>query len=153
MAWQSLGSISVTATSSVLTIGPVDLPPYDGITLSVQQTSGQSPWPYGYGLLWVENSNGRELGTIKVFGHLEGESYRLGEGMSSLLGGGLLKFSPRLYNLRWLKASGAVWNLRFAYDKPSTTLPPNRYRSPGFEKEDGVPLTLLKVGSFGRIYF
>lgn len=154
MAWKRVGSIICSATTTEpLTIGPVLLPPFGGIEIKVTQASGQSPWPYGFGLLWVENSFGREIGTIKVYGHVEGECYRLGAGLSSLLGGGMLKFSPRHYNLRWLKASGERWELVFDYDAPNTQLPADRYRSPGFELTDGVGIPVVAVGNSGRLRF
>jgi hypothetical protein len=153
MAWQTVGTITCNATSSELVIGAVTLPPFNGLEIKVTQIGGQSPWPFSYGLLWVENSFGRELGTIKVYGHTEGDVYRLGAGLSSLLGGGLLKFSPRLYNLRWLKASGQTWTLRFDYDKPATNLPQDRYRSPGFEREDGFGISVVAAGNLGRLLF
>lgn len=153
MAWKRIGEIACTATSDVLTVGPVVLPPMNGIEVKVTQLGGRSPWPYSFGLLWAENSFGRELGTIKVFGTREGDVYRLGAGLSSLLGGGVLKFAPRMYNLRWLRASGEVWELRFDYDEPRVTLPQDRYRSPGFERGDGLSLPLIAVGTSGRLRF
>lgn len=152
MAWKRIGQITVTATSDVVTVGPVVLPPFGGIELTVRQLGGRQPWPYSYGLLWVENTYGREVGTIKVFGHTEGETYRLGAGLSSLLGGGVLKFKPRLYNLRWLRASGENWTLDFWYDAPSQ-LPQDRYRSPGFERDDGFALPLVGAGNLARLRF
>jgi len=154
MAWKRIGSITASiATIHPITVGPVFLPPFGGIEVWVRQTSGPSPWPYGFGLLWVENSWGRELGTIKVYGHMEGEAYRLGAGLSSLLGGGVLKFFPRSYNARWFRASGEKWQLEFFYDEPNTQLPADRYRAPGFQRPDEFLLPLVAVGNLGRLRF
>lgn len=153
MAWQDLGSITVGPLTTSVTIGPVNLPPFGGIVVRVRQIGGQSPWPFSYGLLWVANSHGRELGTIKVYGHVEGESYRLGAGLPSLLGGGMLSFAPRLYNTRWLRASGTRWTLAFEYDSPGTELPQDRVQSPGFQDVSGRLLPLVGVGSLGRVRF
>jgi hypothetical protein len=119
----------------------------------VKQNGGPQPWPYGYGLLYVLNSRGRELGTIRVHGHTEGETYRLGAGLSSLVGGGVLYFTPRLWNLRWLDAMNTRWALEFSYDSPDMSLPQDRVQSPGFELPDGRRLPLVPVGSTGRLKF
>jgi hypothetical protein len=153
MAWQDLGSITVGPMTTSVLVGPVNLPPFGGIVVRVRQIGGPSPWPFSYGLLWVSNSNGRELGTIKVYGHTEGESYRLGDRLPSLLGGGLLYFAPRLYNTRWLRSSGTTWTLAFQYDSPSTELPQDRVQSPGFQSDSGRLLPLVSVGSLGRLRF
>ncbi len=117
-----IGSITVGPTDEEVIIGPIEVPPGDGIEVWVQQTSPvSSPWTYSYGLLWAENANGRFAGTIPIYGHPEGETYRLGAGLSSSVGSGMLKFSPRLWNLRWLQRSGEAWSLDFWADQPSDT--------------------------------
>lgn len=113
MVWTKIGSVTVGPFDSEVTIGPINVPPQNGVELWVQQVSPPSSWNYGYGLLWAENSNGRFIGTIKVYGHPEGEAYRLGDGLSSSIGTGVLKFSPRAYNLRWIEASNETWSLDF----------------------------------------
>lgn len=153
MAWRSVGSVSCGPSRLPYAIGRVELPPFGGIVVRVQQTSGKSPWPFSYGLLWVQNSNGRELGTIKVHGTLEGDTYRLGAGLPSLVGGGILYFSPRTYNARWLARSGELWNLAFSYDNPAIELPQDRYQAPGFMLPAGRLLQLVAAGSLGRLQF
>ncbi|MFZ9656477.1 MAG: hypothetical protein ACO29V_12550 [Limnohabitans sp.] len=104
-----------------MTIGTVDLAAgADTLWVRIVQQGGDSPWPYGFGLLSWQSLEGRELGTAKVYGHLEGETYRLGNGLSPVERRGLLVFEPRMYNLRWLKASGAVWNLAFEVESGVT---------------------------------
>ena len=152
MVWQLVGSVTVGPTDKEVTIGPIEVPPQDGVEVWVQQTSPPSCWNYGYGLLWAENTYGRFIGTIKVYGKPEGEAYRLGDGLSSSLGSGMLKFSPRSWNLRWLRASNERWSLSFYYDSPDT-LPQDRYRSPGFQRRDGFAIPVIAVGSAGRLLF
>ena len=114
MAWQSVGSITVGPTDREVTVGTVDLEDgADTLWVRVIQQGGDSPWPYGFGLLSWQTTEGRELGTAKAYGHHEGEVFRLGVGLSPMERSGLLKFEPRSYNLRWLQASGETWYLAF----------------------------------------
>ncbi len=152
MVWKLIGSATVGPTDQEVTIGPIEVPPQDGVEVWVQQTSPASPWKYSYGLLWAENAYGRFIGTIKVYGHPEGEAYRLGEGLSASLRSGVLKFSPRLWNLRWLQVSNERWSLDFWVDLPDD-LPDDRYRSPAFERADGFSIPVVAVGSLGRLRF
>lgn len=153
MSWKPVGSVAVGPLSEEAIVGPVNLPPMGGIVLRVRQTSGRSPWPYSFGLVYVRNSQGRELGTIKVFGTLEGECYRLGEGLPSVVGAGMLYFSPRLYNRAWLKHAAEPWSLSFEYDDPDVNLPQDRHQAPGFVGVGGALLDLVSVGSLGRVRF
>ena len=152
MTWRRVGSLTVTASDDVLTVGPLSFSPNDGIQVRVVQTSPVSVWKYSYGLLWVETIYGRDLGTIKVYGHTEGADYRLGAGLSSLLGDGVLKFSPRLWNRKWLQASGETWGLQFWADEPGD-LPTDRYEAPGFQTTDKVNIPVVLVGTAGRLSF
>ena len=152
MVWTKIGSATVGPFDSEIEIGPIEVPPQDGVEVWVQQTSPPSVWKYSYGLLWAENAYGRFIGTIKVYGHTEGEAYRLGEGLSASLRTGMLKFSPRAWNLGWIKASNETWSLDFWADLPDQ-LPDDRYRSPGFERSDGFTIPLVLVGTFGRLRF
>jgi len=114
MAFTSVGSITGGPTDREVTVGNVTLDDgADSLWVRVVQQGGDSPWPYGFGLLSWQSVEGRELGTIKVYGHHDGETYRLGNGLSPVERGGVLKFEPRMYNLRWLKASGERWSLAF----------------------------------------
>ena len=151
MAWKRVGSATLTATSQRVRIGFTPVPPQDGVEVWVRQTSGGPNFRLGYCLLYLENEWGRELGTIKVWPKLAGESYRLGNGLSSLVGGGLLWVEPRSYNLRWLDSQGAV-SIEVLVDEPSQ-LPPDRYRSPGFVDPVDVALYLVQVGTSGRLRF
>ena len=147
-----MGSANVGPYDDEVTIGPITTPPQDGIEVWVQQTSPVSCWKFGYGLLWADNEFGRFIGTIKVYGHPEGEAYRLGSGLSSSVGSGVLKFAPRMWNTQWLRASGERWSLDFYVDEVET-LPDDRYRSPGFQRRDGFSLPVVAVGELGRLSF
>jgi hypothetical protein len=121
MAWQSLGSITVGPNDLAVQIGTVDLAAgADTLWVRATQQGGQSPWPYGFGLLSWRTTEGRELGTAKVFGHLEGETYRLGAGLPPVERRGVLWFEPRSYNLQWLKVSGQQWTLGFEQQSGTT---------------------------------
>jgi hypothetical protein len=151
MAWRQIGSATLTATSDRARIGYVKTPPQGGIEVWVRQTSGGPNFRLGYCLLYLENQWGRELGTVKVWPKLSGEAYRLGAGLSSMVGGGVLWLEPRSYNLRWLDSQGSVSVEVFADE--AGDLPQDRYRSPGFVNPVDVGLFLVQVGSAGRLRF
>jgi hypothetical protein len=151
MAWRSLGSATLTADSDRARIGFVKVPPQGGVEVMVRQTSGATNFRMGYCLLYLENQWGRELGTVKVWPKLTGEAYRLGAGLSSLVGGGIIWVEPRSYNLWWIREMGQV-SLEVFADEASD-LPADRYRAPGFV--DGVDrgLYLVTAGASGRLRF
>lgn len=121
LSWSPVGSVSVGPTSGKTTVGDVTLQPGDDtIWVRVRQLGGESPWPYGFGLLSWQSSAGRELGTAKAWGHSEGEVIRLGVGLQPAATTGVLVFEPRSYSLSWVKASGAVWALSFEAQSGTT---------------------------------
>jgi hypothetical protein len=108
-----------TITVSPNTIVPIDVGPValgdDDDTIWIRVTSAPQsdcPWPWSYGLLTWISDNGRELGTIKINGVCEGEVFRLGVGRAPSLRTGRLSFTPRSYNLSWVKL-GNPWTLTF----------------------------------------
>lgn len=112
--YQTVGSISVGPADLRVVVGQVTLPAdHDTLWVRVIQQGGESPWPMSFGLLSWQTLEGRELGTAKVFGHHEGETYRLGGGLPPVERTGSLVFEPRHYNLRWVKGTGEIWNLAF----------------------------------------
>lgn len=151
MAWREVGTATLTATSSRARIGFVKVPPQGGIEVWVRQVSGGPNFRLGYCLLYLENQWGRELGTIKIWPVVGGEAYRLGAGLSSLVGGGILWLEPRSYNLRWLDSMGSV-SVEVSVDE-AEDLPGDRYRSPGFVDPLDVGLYLVQVGASGRLRF
>jgi len=70
----------------------------------------QCQWPWSYGLLTWVSAEGRELGTVKVFGDCEGEVFRLGVGRPPVERSGRVLFYPRSYNLAWIRR-GNPWTI------------------------------------------
>jgi hypothetical protein len=101
-------------TNSPVDIGEFVLGAQDD-TIWIKVTSAPQsgcPWPWSYGLVtWISDS-GRELGTVKINGVCEGEVFRLGVGRTPSLRTGRLSFTPRSYNLAWVKL-GHPWTLTF----------------------------------------
>ena len=113
-SWVSVGSINVGPTSGLVTVGTLTIGNSDtSIYVRVVQTGGESPWPYGYGLCSWITAAGREMGTVKVWGHTEGEVYKLPCSLKPEYQSGSLVFEPRSLNLRWIQASGNIWHLTF----------------------------------------
>jgi len=101
-------------TNSPVDIGEFVLGAQDD-TIWIKVTSAPQsdcPWPWSYGLLTWISDNGRELGTVKINGVCEGEVFRLGVGRTPSLRTGRLSFTPRSYNLAWVKL-GHPWTLQF----------------------------------------
>jgi len=101
-------------TNSPVDIGEFVLGAEDD-TIWIKVTSAPQsdcPWPWSYGLLTWISDNGRELGTVKINGVCEGEVFRLGVGRPPLVRTGRLSFTPRSYNLAWVKL-GHPWTLTF----------------------------------------
>ena len=101
------------------TNSPVDIGEFilgaedDTIWIKVTSTpDGGCPWPWSYGLITWITDEGRELGTVKVNGVCEGEVFRFGVGRPPLLRTGRFSFTPRSYNLAWVKL-GHPWTLKF----------------------------------------
>lgn len=134
MSWNLIGSITVGPTDYDVPIGPISVPD-GGVEVRVVQTSPASRWTYSYGLLTAKNATGRFAGTIKVYGHPEGETYLFGDGLSPLQRDGFLYFTPRLWNLRWLQVSNERWSLSFYIEKA--------VRLPAFSPVDAVVLSAL----------
>lgn len=123
MTFALVGSISVGPLDEKILVGSVDVPA-QGLEVRVVQISSSPFQTLSHGLLYVKTAAGRDLGTIKVWGHPEGEDYRLGEGLSTVIGPAELWFEPRLYNLKWLRAGAPVsWALEF-YAQPATVTSP-----------------------------
>ena len=85
---------------------------HDTIWVRVTQVNPTGPWPWSYGILGWQTSQGYELGSIKCYGEQTGEVYRLGVGRPPLVRTGQLTFEPRSFNLAWVK-NGYPWTLRF----------------------------------------
>jgi hypothetical protein len=151
MAWRVVGAVTLTAQTVRARVGYVQVPPFGGVELRVRQTSGYPNFPMGFFLLYLENTWGRELGTIKAWAKTVGECYRLGSGLSSMVGGGLLWAEPRAYNRRWMETMGAV-GLEVWADETSD-LPSDRYQAPGLVDGSDRGLPVVRAGSLGRVRF
>lgn len=119
MAWRGLGRFTVGPTDGEITLGPITVPAYNGVEVRVRQVSPSQGFRFAYGLLsFVSDAGARELGSVKFWAGAEAADYRLGLGLLSE-GSGVLKFEPRNYNLRWIKA-GFPWELEFWVDEAAT---------------------------------
>lgn len=118
---KDLGQHTIDFNTETLDIGPVTLPDEAEILwVKVTQVAPVTPWPFSFGLLYFESSDGRTLGTVKAYGHTAGEIYRLSTGRQPLVRTGRLKFDSRHYNLGWVKAKDPpTWKLAFSYDTGS----------------------------------
>ena len=111
-----LASIDVGPMDLDVLVGAITLPvDTDSLFVRMRQTGGSSPWLFSYGLLSWRTANGRDLGTVKAYPHIEGELYRLGVGLSPVERTGGLYFTPRSYNLNWIKA-GERLQLSFEWE-------------------------------------
>lgn len=150
MAWSRIGVVSISPNTQEAVVGPIEVPNFDGVEVRVRLLSGPYPFQFGYGLLSYRSSNGKELGTIKVWPRNEASDYLLGKGMTCQDTTGVLVFEPRTWSLRWVKA-GFSLTVEISADLPSD-LPNDRFQSPGFIA-GGVERVLTKVGNLGQLVF
>lgn len=150
MAWQYIGSVTVSPNTEETVVGSITVPTFGGVPVKILQTSS-APFQFGYGLLSYRSTYGRELGTIRVWPRTDFTSYMLGQGLTVVDNSGVLVFEPRTWNLRWVRAGFAL-SIDFLADL-ATDLPPDRYQSDGFATGDGLELPLSPAGSQGRITF
>lgn len=149
MAWQSIGTVTVSPTTTEAVVGPIEVPTYGGVEVKIRQTSS-TPFRWGFGLLSFKSGNGYELGTIKVWPRTTFSHYKLGAGLGVVSNSGILVFEPRSFNLRWVLA-GFSLSLQVLADI-ATDLPSDRVLSDGFSNgSDLIPLVLS--GSSGRLSF
>ena len=87
---------------------------HDTLIVRVTQTTPIAEcWNYAFALLTWQSGEGQELGTVKVYGSPEGETYRLGVGLPPLDRSGSLVIKPRAFNRRWISiADPPQWGLR-----------------------------------------
>lgn len=150
MAWQLIGSVTVSPTTTEATVGPIEVPTFGGVELKLRQVS-PTPFRWGYGLLSYRTGNGLELGTIKVWPRLEFSNYLLGAGLTVSDNTGVLVFEPRAFNLRWVLA-GFPLTIEVLADLASN-LPSDRFRADGFAVGSGAEVPLTLSGSLGRLTF
>ncbi len=150
MAWQLIGSVTVTPDTTEAAVGPIEVPTAGGVQIKLRQLA-PTPFSWGYGLMWYRSSAGRELGTIRVWPRLEMTSYLLGDGMAVVDNIGELIFEPRAFNIRWVMA-GFPLTVEVLADL-ATDLPSDRFLADGFATGSGADLTLTSSGSLGRLTF
>jgi hypothetical protein len=149
MAWQLIGSVTVTPETTEAEVGPIEVPTFGGFELKLRQTT-TTPFRWGFGLLSYRSAYGLELGTIKVWPRMEFANYQLGAGMSVVDNNGVLIFEPRNWNLRWVLA-GFPLTVEVLADLASD-LPADRYLMEGLtDGQNELPLT--PSGSLGRVTF
>lgn len=150
-----IGSVSVSAGTHEVPVGAVTLGPgADTLWVRVTQQGGESPWPWGFGLLSFVTANGRELGTAKVYGNTDGEVFRLGNGLPPMERTGVLRFRARSYSLSWLRAGNATWHLTFEARSGTTaaiSAPPVRF--PVADQQQNRTWTLAWPAALARLDF
>ncbi len=110
-----LGNITVGPLDRQVLVGPFSLQEGDDtLWVNITQISPQQEWNYSYALVWWESSDGRQLGTQKVYGTQLGEIFRFGVGLSPVERDGSIYFAPRSYNRRWISIDNPpLWTLNF----------------------------------------
>lgn len=110
-----LGNITVGPLDRQVLVGPFSLQEGDDtLWVNITQISPQQEWNYSYALVWWESSDGRQLGTQKVYGTQLGEIFRFGVGLSPVERNGNIYFAPRSYNRRWISIDNPpLWTLNF----------------------------------------
>ena len=111
--WTDLGSYTFGPNDVLVDLGAVTLAEgADTLWVRVTQLSGETPWPWSYGIAAFSSIEGRTLGSVKAFGSPTGEIVRLGVGLSPVVRDGRLLFEPRSFNLAWIR-KGNPWTLNF----------------------------------------
>ena len=150
-----IGSVSVSAGTHEVSVGAVTLGPgADTLWVKVTQQGGESPWPWGFGLVSFVTAQGRELGTAKIYGNTDGEVFRLGNGLPPVERSGMLVFRPRSFSLSWLRAGNATWNLSFEARSGTTTASSApTVRFPIADEQQDRPWTLAWPQALARLDF
>ena len=111
--WTTVGTVTFTPNDLDTVVGPFVMDQdADTIWVRVTQLNGAVNSPWSYGILSWKTTNGYELGSVKAYGELESEVFRLGVGRPPYERSGLLTFEPRSWNLGWIK-NGYPWQLKF----------------------------------------
>lgn len=126
MSWSFVSRIYVRPLEKEKLVGPFRMNAEDDtIWVKITQISPEDVWTYAYGLLTWRTSQGKELGTVKVYGDTDGEVFALGVGLSPLELSGELIFTPRAYNRAWISIdSPPIWALSFEAQSGSAAVGP-----------------------------
>ena len=84
----------------------------DTLWIRITQLDTGSTSPWAYGILSWRTSEGYELGSVKAYGTTQSEVFRLGVGLSPSVRDGNVIFTPRGFNLGWIR-NGWPWPLKF----------------------------------------
>lgn len=84
----------------------------DTLWIRVTQLTSNQTTPWSYGILSWRSSEGRELGSVKAYGNEASEVFTLGNGRPPMVRNGVITFTPRAFNLGWIR-NGFDWPLRF----------------------------------------
>lgn len=143
MTWTAVGSVNVGPQDREVLVGPFDMSAGDDtIWIKIRQTSPPDVWTYSYGLLTWKSDQGQELGTIKVYGDVDAEVFRLSVGLPPESQTGNFYFTARSYNRRWISVDlPPIWSLSFEAQSGSSS-------SGGSGGGIGIPAT---TGSFADI--
>lgn len=113
LGWSDLGTKTVTPDDTIVSVGGFSLEEGDThLWVKITSLSAPDPWPWSYGILGWQTSEGYELGTTKAYSEQSGEVFRLGSGLSPVVRSGFITFEPRSFNLAWIKR-GNPWTLKF----------------------------------------
>ena len=111
--YSQVGVVTFTPDNTDVVVGDFSIGEnHDTIWVRVTQTGPDGPWPFSYGILGWQTSQGYELGSVKCYGEETGQVFRLGVGRAPLVRDGRITFDPRSFNLAWVRA-GTPWTLRF----------------------------------------
>ena len=122
--WVSLGEITVKPNDLSVIVGSFSIEENDdAIWFNVTQVSPHTAWPWSYGVLSWETSDGRELGSVKAYTETSGEVVRLGVGRKPRSRVGSVIYEPRSFNLSWVK-KGNPLTLAFSAASGSTASVP-----------------------------
>ena len=125
IGWQTIGELTFTPDDRQTVVGDFSMgPDEDTIWIKVTSLTSPSPWPWSYGILSWQTSEGNELGSVKAYSEQVGEVFRLGLGLPPSQRTGSITFEPRSYNLAWVK-QGNPWTLRFEAQSGTSANPPS----------------------------
>ncbi len=111
--WSFISEKTFTPDDLEEVVGSYSLEPEaDTVWVRITQLSQSTNSPWSYGILSWRTSEGRELGSIKAYGNVESEVFTLRTGRTPSQRDGVLTFTPRGFNLGWIK-NGFPWPLRF----------------------------------------
>ena len=110
-----LGNVTLGPLDQSVLVGPFSLEEGDDtLWINITQISPQQEWNFSYALLWWESTDGRQLGTQKVYGQQLGEIFRFGVGLAPVERDGRIYIAPRAYNRRWISIENPPeWELNF----------------------------------------